>query len=87
LVSDIKEGTYTEGTFENRVLRKIFQRGRDEIIGIWRKSHNEELHKCYSSPDMIRMHKSSRMKGAGHAAHTRRIDVGFWWESQKEREN
>jgi hypothetical protein len=36
--------------FENRVLRKIFGLRRDEVKGDWRKLHNEELHKLYSSP-------------------------------------
>jgi hypothetical protein len=34
----------------------------------WRKLHNEELHKLYSSPNMIRMIKSRRMRWAGHVA-------------------
>jgi hypothetical protein len=40
--------------FENRVLRRIFGRKRDEVTGEWRKLHNEELHNLYSSPDIIR---------------------------------
>jgi hypothetical protein len=39
--------------FENRVLRRIFGPKREEIIGGWRKLHNEELHNFYSSPDSI----------------------------------
>jgi hypothetical protein len=42
--------------FENRVLRRIFGPKRDEGTG-WRKLHNEELYKLYSSPDIIRMIK------------------------------
>jgi hypothetical protein len=38
------------------------------VIGGWRKVHNEELHNLYSSPNIIRMMKSRRMTGAGHAA-------------------
>jgi hypothetical protein len=34
--------------------------------GCWRKFHNEELHNLYSSPTMIRMIKSRRMRWAGH---------------------
>jgi hypothetical protein len=41
--------------FENRVLRRIFGRKRDEIAGKWRKLHNEELHDLYSSPNIVRM--------------------------------
>jgi hypothetical protein len=53
--------------FENRVLR-IFGPKRDEVTGEWRKLHNEELHKMYSSPDIIRQVKSWRMRWAGHVA-------------------
>jgi hypothetical protein len=46
--------------FENRVLKIIFGPKRDEVTGEWRKLHNEELHKLYSSPDIIRQVKSSQ---------------------------
>jgi hypothetical protein len=74
--------------FENRVLR-IFGFKRDEVIGGWRKLHNEELCNLYSSPSIIRMLKSRRMRWAGHEARMRRraIHTGYWWESQKEREH
>jgi hypothetical protein len=51
--------------FENRVLRGIFGPNRDEVIGGWRKLHNEELHNLYCSPSIIRMIKSRRMRWAG----------------------
>jgi hypothetical protein len=54
--------------FENRVLRRIFGPKRDEIIGGWRKLHNEELHNLYSSQSIIRMIKSRTMGWAGHVA-------------------
>jgi hypothetical protein len=54
--------------FENRVLRRIFGPKRDEVKGQWRKLHNGELHKLYSSPDIIRQIKSRRMRWAGHVA-------------------
>jgi hypothetical protein len=54
--------------FENRVLRRIFGPKRDEVTGGWRKLHNEELHNLYSSPSIIRMSKSRRMRLAGHVA-------------------
>jgi hypothetical protein len=41
--------------FENKVLRRIFRSKRDEVIGGWRKLHNEELHKLYPSPSIIRI--------------------------------
>jgi hypothetical protein len=39
---------------------------RDEVTGDWRKLHNEELHNLYSSPDIIRMIKSRRIRWAGY---------------------
>jgi hypothetical protein len=53
--------------FENRVLRRIFGLKRDEVTGWWRKLHNEELRDLYSSPSIIRMIKSKRIRLAGHA--------------------
>jgi hypothetical protein len=54
--------------FENRVLRKIFGPMRNEVTGEWRKLHNEELCDLYSSPSIIRITKSRRMRWAGHVA-------------------
>jgi hypothetical protein len=50
------------------VLRRIFGPKRDEITGGWRKLHNEELHDLYSSPGIIRIIKSKRMRWVGHVA-------------------
>jgi hypothetical protein len=54
--------------FENRVLRRIFGPKRDELTGGWRKLHDEELHNLYSSPSLIRIIKSRRMRWAEHVA-------------------
>jgi hypothetical protein len=48
--------------FENKVLRRIFGPKRDEVTGGWRKLHNEKLHDLYSTPSIIRIIKSSRMR-------------------------
>jgi hypothetical protein len=50
------------------VLRRIFGPKRDEVTGKWRKLHNEELHDLYSSPSIIRIIKSRRMRWAGDVA-------------------
>jgi hypothetical protein len=46
------------------VLRRIFQ-SKDGVTGGWRKLHNEELHNLYSSPSIIRIIKSRKMRWAG----------------------
>jgi hypothetical protein len=65
LVPDIK-------VFEDRVLRRIFGPKRDEVIGGWRKLHNEELHNLYSSPSIITMIKLRRMMWAWRVARMER---------------
>jgi len=52
---------------ENMALR-IFGRRRDEVTGEWRRLHNEELNDLYSSPNILRVIKSRRMRWAGHVA-------------------
>jgi hypothetical protein len=52
--------------FENRVLRRIFGPKRDEVTGEWIKFHNKELHDLCSSPSIIRIIKSRRMRWVGH---------------------
>ena len=54
---------------ENMVLRRIFGLRRDEVTGEWRRLHNEELNDFHSSPNIVRVIKSRRMRWAGHVAH------------------
>jgi hypothetical protein len=54
--------------FENRVLRRIFGPKRDEVMGAWRKLHNEELKNLYALPNLVWVIKSRRMRWAGHVA-------------------
>ena len=54
--------------FENRVLRKILGPRRDEVTGEWRRLRNEELNDLYSSPNIVRVIKSRRMRWTGHVA-------------------
>jgi hypothetical protein len=53
--------------FENRVLRTIFGPKKEED-GSWRKLHNGELHSLYSSPNIVRVIQSRRIRWAGHGA-------------------
>jgi hypothetical protein len=54
--------------FENMVLRRIFEPRRDEVTGELRRLHNEELNVLYSSPNIVRVIKSRRMRWAEHVA-------------------
>ena len=54
--------------FENMVSRRIFGPRRDEVRVEWRRLHNEDLNDLYSSPNVVRVIKSGRMRWAGHVA-------------------
>ena len=54
--------------FENMTLRRIFGPRRDEVTGEWMRMHNEELNDLYTSPNIVRVIKSRRMRWAGHVA-------------------
>jgi len=49
------------------VLRRTFGPKREQVIGDWRRLHNEELHNLYTSPN-IRVITLRRIRGAGHVA-------------------
>jgi hypothetical protein len=57
------------GVFENRVLTRIFGPKSDEVTGEWRRLHYEKLNDLYSSPNIIRVIKSRRMRWAEYVAH------------------
>jgi hypothetical protein len=59
------------------------------VTGEWRKLRNEELRYLNSSPSIIRIIKSRRMRWAGHVARMGRRGtlVEYWWESQRERDH
>ena len=75
--------------FENRVLRRIFGLRRDGVTGEWRKLHNEELNDLYSSPNIVRVIKSRRMRWAVHVARMGKGEVctRFWWGNLRERDH
>ena len=64
--------------FENMVLRRIFVPRRDEVTGEWRRLHNEELSDLYSSPNIVRVIKSRRMRWAEHVARMGE-ERGVYW--------
>jgi len=73
--------------FENMVLRRISGPRRDEVKGEWRRLPNEELNDLYSSPNIMRVIKSRRMRWVGHVARIgeKRGCIGSWWGKRRER--
>ena len=55
--------------FENRVLRRLFGRKRDEVTRVWRNLHNQELNDLYSSPNIVQVIKLRRLGWVGHVAY------------------
>jgi len=68
------------------VLRRIFRPRRDEVTGERRRFHKEELNDLYSSPNIVRVIKSERMRWAEHVARMgeERVCVGSWWGNRWE---
>jgi len=75
--------------FENMVLRRIFGPRRDEVTEEWRRFHNTELNDLYSSPNIVRVIKYTRMRWAGHVARMgeERGCIGSWWTNRRERDH
>jgi hypothetical protein len=75
--------------FENMVLRRIFGPRGDEVTGEWRRLHNEELNGLYSSPNIVRVIKSRRMRRAGPVDRMgeARRRIASWWGNRKERDH
>jgi hypothetical protein len=64
---------------ENRVLWIIFGPKRDEVTGELRKLHDEELNDLYSTPNIVQVIKTRKMRCAGHVAHMKEsLCMGFW---------
>jgi hypothetical protein len=61
--------------FENKVLRRIFGPKRDEVTREWRRLHNKELYALYSSPNIILVIKSRRLRWAEHVARMGKICI------------
>ena len=57
--------------FENKELRGIFERTREEVTGEWRKVHNGELNDLYCTPNIVRVTTSRKMRWAGYVARMR----------------
>jgi len=72
--------------FENKVLRRMFGPRRDEVTEECRRLHNEELNDLYSSPNIVRVIKSRRMRWVGHVALVveERGCKGSWWGNRRE---
>jgi len=76
--------------FENLVLSRIFGPRRDEVMGEWRRLHNEELNDLYSSPNIVWVIKSRRMRWAGHVVcigEERGVYRVLVWQTEEKRDH
>jgi hypothetical protein len=75
--------------FDKRVLRRIFGPRKNEVTEELGKPHNNELNDLYSSPNIVRVTISRRMRQAGHVARMGREEVytGFCWGNLRERDH
>jgi len=66
---------------ENKVLRRIIGPRKDDVTGEWKRLHNEGLNDLYTSPNILRVIKSRRMRWAGHEARMGEENgcIGSWW--------
>jgi hypothetical protein len=63
---------------ENRELRRIFGPKREEVVGGWGRQHNEELHNLHTSPKIIPVIKSRRMRCHTHGTDKKCIQCFGW---------
>jgi hypothetical protein len=66
--------------FQNRVLRRIFGCKMEEVVGGWRRLHNEKLHNLYALPNIIRVMKSRKIRWAEYVVAKRRETQNFDWK-------
>jgi hypothetical protein len=64
--------------YENRVVRRIFGHKREDVMGSWRRLHNEELHNLHTSQYIIRIIKSRRIRWARHVRDEKCIQDSGW---------
>jgi len=86
LVVDVAGGKEAK-VFENMVLWRIFGPRSEEVKGEWGRLINEELNDLYSSPNIVRVIKSRKMRWAGHVARMgeERGCIWCWWGNRRER--